>query len=164
MVRFRRVCTCAHWQKPKLSFFIVYCIHICERIRDPKLWNFSLFNLNVDFFSICNKTVSDQLKNSRLASSSSSQLKHLLSSSLPSSGHHQDPLEAALLAAARSQHGAGIPGNVSSLLWNKRPPKSCHRNLVDTIYLWGKIVFVYPVFWQVFSIVWIHSSFNLTIF
>ena len=60
------------------------------------------------------KTVSDQLKNSRLASSSSSQLKHLLSSSLPSSGsmHHQDPLEAALLAAARGQHGAGIPGNV----------------------------------------------------
>ena len=59
-------------------------------------------------------TVSDQLKNSRLASSSSSQLKHLLSSSLPSSGsmHHQDPLEAALLAAARGQHGAGIPGNV----------------------------------------------------
>ena len=59
------------------------------------------------------KTVSDQLKNSRLASSSSSQLKHLLSSSLPSSGsmHHQDPLEAALLAAARGQHGAGIPGN-----------------------------------------------------
>ena len=61
------------------------------------------------------KTVSDQLKNSRLASSSSSQLKHLLSSSLPSSGsmHHQDPLEAALLAAARGQHGAGIPGNVT---------------------------------------------------
>ena len=26
--------------------------------------------------------------------------------------HHQDPLEAALLAAARGQHGAGIPGNV----------------------------------------------------
>ena len=75
--------------------------------------------LSLSFHLIDQKTVSDQLKNSRLASSSSSQLKHLLSSSLPSSGsmqHHQDPLEAALLAAARSQHGAGIPGNVQKAL------------------------------------------------
>jgi hypothetical protein len=63
-------------------------------------------------YSMC--TVSDPLKARLSSSSASSQLRHLHSSSHHATGslHHQDPLEAALLAAARGQHGAGIPGNV----------------------------------------------------
>ena len=93
---------CIGWRTTSFSAFAIlsHC-SLCS------IFSLSLFYL----FAMIPKAVSDQLKNARLTSSTSSQLKHLLSSSLSSSGHHQDPLEAALLAAARSQHGAGIPGN-----------------------------------------------------
>ena len=106
-----------------------YLLHCCcfayNRMKDYSFFNLILYVILFSLFylSICDespKAVSDQLKNARLTSSTSSQLKHLLSSSLSSSGHHQDPLEAALLAAARSQHGAGIPGKCitwTSILW-----------------------------------------------
>ena len=99
---YNHILFCIGWRTTSFSAFAIlsHC-SLCS------IFSLSLFYL----FAMIPKAVSDQLKNARLTSSTSSQLKHLLSSSLSSSGHHQDPLEAALLAAARSQHGAGIPGN-----------------------------------------------------
>ena len=74
----------------------------------------TVFSILFSLLFYASAAVSDQLKNARLTSSNSASHLRGLHSVHPTSGslHAQDPLEAALLAAARGQHGTGIPGKV----------------------------------------------------
>ena len=83
----------------------------------------TVFSILFSLLFYASAAVSDQLKNARLTSSNSASHLRGLHSVHPTSGslHAQDPLEAALLAAARGQHGTGIPGKVywSRSVWWK---------------------------------------------
>ena len=88
----------------------------------------TVFSILFSLLFYASAAVSDQLKNARLTSSNSASHLRGLHSVHPTSGslHAQDPLEAALLAAARGQHGTGIPGKV---YWSRSVGLMKNRNL-----------------------------------
>ena len=100
-----------------MIFPFQYHIILCDIISTYTLEfitsdNVIIFLYYFASFFNASAAVSDQLKNARLTSSNSASHLRGLHSVHPTGGslHTQDPLEAALLAAARGQHGTGIPG------------------------------------------------------
>ena len=119
-----------------MIFPFQYHIILCDIISTYTLEfitsdNVIIFLYYFASFFNASAAVSDQLKNARLTSSNSASHLRGLHSVHPTGGslHTQDPLEAALLAAARGQHGTGIPGK-TKWPWMKMPdPPYCFQEV-----------------------------------